>query len=250
MFHCNGWCFTWGVTAVGGNPRLPAPGRPGRIWQLIEAEGVTHSRRARPSHRRSPTTPCANAADAPVDRRRWPPRRPRPTSSPRCEALGRDPHVYGLTETYGPHTVCEWQPEWDDSRRASRRAQGPPGSGYVIAETCAWWTSDMQDVPPDGETMGEVMMRGNNVMKGYFERPGGDREAFRGGWFHSGDLAVMHPDGYIELRDRKKDIIISGGENISTIEVEQASWPAPGRAGVRGGRDPGRASGARGPRRS
>jgi acyl-CoA synthetase (AMP-forming)/AMP-acid ligase II len=132
-------------------------------------------------------------------------------------------HVYGLTETYGPHTVCAWDVEWDAlpademARKAARQ-----GQGYVIADLVRVVDDRMNDVPMDAETLGEVVMRGNNVMKGYFEQPDASAEAFRGGWFHSGDLAVWHPDGYIELRDRKKDIIISGGENISTIEVEQA----------------------------
>jgi len=141
------------------------------------------------------------------------------------EALGaRIVHIYGLTETYGPHTVCAWRQEWDDqapNTRAKKKVrQGVP---YVIANTGLRVVDEkMNDVPADGRTMGEVVMRGNNVMKGYYQQPEATAEVFRGGWFHSGDLAVMHPDGYIELRDRKKDVIISGGENISSIEVEQA----------------------------
>src|SRR5205807_257114 len=138
-------------------------------------------------------------------------------------------HVYGLTETYGPHTVCAWHADWDRlpademARKAARQ-----GQGYVVFDLVRVVDDAMRDVAMDGETLGEVVMRGNNVMKGYFEQPDASAEAFRGGWFHSGDIAVWHPDGYIELRDRKKDIIISGGENISTIEVEQtvAKHPA------------------------
>jgi fatty-acyl-CoA synthase len=132
-------------------------------------------------------------------------------------------HVYGLTETYGPHTVCAWHDEWDalpveeQARLAARQ-----GQGYVLFDLVRVVDGEMNDVPQDGETLGEVVMRGNNVMVGYFAQREATAEAFRGGWFHSGDIAVWHPDGYIELRDRKKDIIISGGENISTIEVEQA----------------------------
>jgi len=130
-------------------------------------------------------------------------------------------HVYGLTETYGPHVYCQMQPGWEDldveGRAEVMARQGVP---YHIATHLRVVDADMNDVPDDGETMGEVVMRGNNVMQGYFEDPEATAEAFAGGWFHSGDLGVMHPDGYIELRDRKKDIIISGGENISTIEVE------------------------------
>ncbi len=130
-------------------------------------------------------------------------------------------HLYGLTETYGPHVYCEMQPEWEgldvDGRAAVMARQGVP---YHMATHLRVVDADMRDVPADGETMGEVVMRGNNVMRGYYEDPEATTAAFAGGWFHSGDLGVVHPDGYIELRDRKKDIIISGGENISTIEIE------------------------------
>jgi len=140
------------------------------------------------------------------------------------QALGfRVNHVYGLTETYGPITICDWHPEWDEhdgERRATLKAR--QGVGMVTADEIRVVDPEVHDVPRDGETMGEIMMRGNNVMKGYWADPEATAEAFRGGWFHSGDLGVMHPDGYIEIRDRGKDIIISGGENISSIEVEQA----------------------------
>jgi len=133
-------------------------------------------------------------------------------------------HVYGLTETYGPHTVCAWKHEWDglpSDERAQIKAR--QGVAYLVAGTDLRVVDDrMHDVPADGATMGEVLMRGNNVMLGYYDNPQATAEAFAGGWFHSGDLAVLHPDGYIELRDRKKDIVISGGENISSIEVEKA----------------------------
>ena len=143
----------------------------------------------------------------------------------RTEALGfRINHVYGLTETYGPITICEWQPRVGRASASSERARlkARQGVHMVTADAVRVVDAEMNDVPADGETMGEVVMRGNNVMKGYFADEAATAEAFRGGWFHSGDLGVMHPDGYIELRDRAKDIIISGGENISTIEVEQA----------------------------
>jgi fatty-acyl-CoA synthase len=139
-------------------------------------------------------------------------------------------HAYGLTETYGPMTVCAWKTAWDQldpAQRALMKArQGVP---YMIAGTDLRVTDEqMRDIPADGQTMGEVLMRGNNVMIGYYNNPEATAEAFRGGWFHSGDLAVVHPDGYIELRDRAKDIVISGGENISSIEVEKvlADHPA------------------------
>ena len=223
MFHCNGWCFTWGVTAMSATHVCLRRVESARIWDLIDKEGVTHycgaptvqigivnDPKAHPLPR--PVT-CA-VAGAP----------PSPTLLARLKELGFRPvHVYGLTETYGPHTVCAWHAEWDRlpsdemAKKAARQ-----GQGYVVFDLVRVVDDTMQDVPMDGETLGEVVMRGNNVMKGYFEQPDASAEAFRGGWFHSGDIAVWHPDGYIELRDRKKDIIISGGENISTIEVEQA----------------------------
>ena len=229
MFHCNGWCFTWGVTAMGGTHLCLRRVEPGRIWDLIDGEGVTHYCGAPTvqigivndpkAHVLARQVTCA-VAGAP----------PSPTLLARLKELGFRPvHVYGLTETYGPHTVCAWDAEWDRlppdemARKAARQ-----GQGYVMTDLVRVVDDHMHDVPMDGETLGEVVMRGNNVMKGYFEQPEASAEAFRGGWFHSGDLAVWHPDGYIELRDRKKDIIISGGENISTIEVEQtvAKHPA------------------------
>jgi fatty-acyl-CoA synthase len=139
-------------------------------------------------------------------------------------------HAYGLTETYGPHTICAWHPEWDALPAAERaRMKARQGVPYIVAGGCLRVVDpQMRDVPPDGQSMGEVVMRGNNVMLGYYRNPRATEEAFRGGWFHSGDLAVMHPDGYIEIRDRQKDIVISGGENISSIEVEKvlAEHPA------------------------
>jgi len=145
------------------------------------------------------------------------------------EALGAELiHLYGLTETYGPATICEWQPEWDalpaDERARKKARQGAP---YITCGGLRVVDAQMHDVPADSETMGEVVLRGNTVMQGYYLQPEATAEAFAGGWFHSGDLAVVHPDGYIELRDRKKDIIISGGENISTIEVERAIYQHP-----------------------
>jgi fatty-acyl-CoA synthase len=149
---------------------------------------------------------------------------PSPTLLGRLKEFGFRPvHVYGLTETYGPHTVCAWHEEWDalpldeQSRLAARQ-----GQGYALFDLVRVVDTEMNDVPRDAATLGEVIMRGNNAAMGYFQQRDATAEAFRGGWFHSGDIAVWHPDGYVELRDRKKDIIISGGENISTIEVEQA----------------------------
>jgi fatty-acyl-CoA synthase len=222
MFHCNGWCFTWAVTAVAGAHICLRRVDPTRIWELIDTEGVTHYNGAPtvqigvvndPSAHRLEQPVTVTVAGAP----------PSPTLLGRLRELNFRPvHVYGLTETYGPHTVCEWHPEWDalpDEERARLAAR--QGQGYVTADLVRVVDGDMNDVPQDAQRLGEVVMIGNNVAKGYFEQPDATAEAFRGGWFHSGDIGVWHPDGYIELRDRKKDIIISGGENISTIEIEQ-----------------------------
>jgi fatty-acyl-CoA synthase len=223
MFHCNGWCFTWGVTAIGGTHICLRRVEPGRIWELLESERVTHYNGAptvqigvvnHPAAHRLERPVTVTVAGAP----------PSPTLLARLGELNLRPvHVYGLTETYGPHTVCEWHPEWDALPAEERaRLAARQGQAYMIADLVRIVNDEMADVRQDSETLGEVVMRGNNVMKGYFEQPEATAEAFRGGWFHSGDIGVWHPDGYIELRDRKKDIIISGGENISTIEVEQA----------------------------
>jgi fatty-acyl-CoA synthase len=137
-------------------------------------------------------------------------------------------HVYGLTEVYGPYTMCDWQPDWHALESAERaRKLSRQGVGMITAERARVVDDDMNDVPADGMTMGEIVMRGNGVMKGYFRDEEATGDAFAGGWFHSGDLGVMHPDGYIELMDRAKDIVISGGENISTVEVEQALFSHP-----------------------
>ncbi|HTO13944.1 MAG TPA: acyl--CoA ligase family protein [Candidatus Binatia bacterium] len=223
MFHCNGWCFTWGVTAMSGTHVCLRRVDPSRIWDLIDAEGITHYCGAPTVQIGIVNDPKAHALARPVTCAvAGAP--PSPTLLGRLKELGFRPvHVYGLTETYGPHTVCAWNGEWDRlpveemAQKAARQ-----GQGYVMFDLVRVVDEQMNDVTMDGETLGEVVMRGNNVMKGYFEQPEASAESFRGGWFHSGDLAVWHPDGYVELRDRKKDIIISGGENISTIEVEQA----------------------------
>lgn len=228
MFHCNGWCTPWAVTAIAGRHICLRAVDPGVVWHLIEAEGVTHLNAAPTVLISMVNHPSATHTKGLVITTAGAP--PSPTIIRQVSDLGAEiVHVYGLTETYGPHTVCEPQADWEtlgDEERAIRLAR--QGVSYIGVEPIRVVDEQMRDVPRDGETLGEVVMRGNNVMKGYFDDPAATEEAFRGGWFHSGDLAVWHPDGYIELRDRAKDIIISGGENISTIEVERAvvSHPA------------------------
>ncbi len=231
MFHCNGWCFPWAVTAAGARHVCLRHVDPRRMVELIRAEGVTHLCGA-PVVVSTLTQYCAGnsirfegglkmiTAGAP----------PSPAVIRAVEGMGAElAHAYGLTETYGPHTICAWHPEWDalpGEERAQMRAR--QGVAYTTAgDSLRVADEQMRDVPADGQTMGEVLMRGNNVMLGYYKNPEATAEAFRGGWFHSGDLAVMHPDGYIELRDRKKDIVISGGENISSIEVEKVLYEHP-----------------------
>ena len=229
MFHCNGWCFTWGVTAVGGTHVCLRRVEPALVWDLFESEGVTHFNGAptvqiflvnhAKAHRleRQITVTIAGAP-------------PSPTLLGQMKTLNFRPiHVYGLTETYGPYTICEWHAEWDHLPPAEQaRLLARQGQGNVVADRVRVVDTDMNDVPRDGETMGEVVMHGNNVAKGYYENPEATAKSFVGGWFHSGDMGVWHADSYIELRDRAKDVIISGGENISTIEVEQvvAQHPA------------------------
>jgi fatty-acyl-CoA synthase len=229
MFHCNGWCFPWAVTAVGATHVCLRTFDPALVWDLFEAEGVTHYNGAptvqillvnHPRARRLARPMTVTVAAAP----------PSPTLLEQMKQLNMRPiHVYGLTETYGPYTICEWHSEWDrlpESEQARRLAR--QGQSYITADGVRVVDEALHDVPRDGQSMGEIVMHGNNVAKGYYQNPEATATAFRGGWFHSGDLGVWHPDGYIELRDRAKDIIISGGENISTIEVEQtiAQHPA------------------------
>jgi len=229
MFHCNGWCFTWGVTAVGGTHVCLRRVEPELVWELFESEGVTHFNgaptvhiflvnHAKAHHLDHQIT--VTVAGAP----------PSPTLLGQMKALNFRPiHVYGLTETYGPYTICEWHAEWDHLPPAEQaRLLARQGQGNVVADRARIVDTNMNDGPRDGETMGEVVMHGNNVAKGYYENPEATAKSFAGGWFHSGDMGVWHADSYIELRDRAKDVIISGGENISTIEVEQtvAQHPA------------------------
>jgi len=236
LFHCNGWCFAWAVTAVGGRHICLPKVIPEKVCELIEREGVTHLCGA-PVVVASLTRHCQTegirfggslkivTAGAP----------PSPAVIRAAAEIGADvSHVYGLTETYGPHTICAWHPEWD-AQPASKQAElkARQGVAYAFAGMDVRVVDQhMNDIPADGYTMGEVIMRGNNVMAGYYQDPEATAQAFDGGWFHSGDIAVMHPDGYLEVRDRKKDIVISGGENISSIEVEKAIYEHPAVAEV------------------
>src|SRR5919202_5664428 len=222
MFHCNGWTFTWAVTAIAGtHVCLRRVGR-GRIWELFEPEEITHSGAA-------PTVkiPLANHDD-----RRELDRRvtaciagyvPSPALLGKLLELNIRPiHLYGLTETYGPITTSAPRKEWEAlDPKEHAKLLSRQGQGYVTADLVRVVDDEMNDVPLDGETMGEIVMRGNMVMKGYLDNEMATEAAFKGGWYHSGDVAVWHPDGRVGVRDRRKDVIISGGENISTIEVEQ-----------------------------
>ena len=222
MFHCDGWCFTWGVTAVAGTHVCLRKVDSARIWDLIESEGVTH-------YCGAPTVQIGLVNHEKARRIGWEVATaiggapPSPKLLSQFEDLNIRPiHLYGATETYGPSTVCSWHDEWDDlSIEDKARKLARQGQAHPIADLARVVDDEMNDVPRDAETLGELVTRGNTVMKGYFKQPDVTEETFKGGWYHSGDIAAWHPDGYVELRDRKKDIIISGGENISTIEVEQ-----------------------------
>ena len=229
MVHCNGWCFPWTITALAGTHVCLRRVEAHAILELLDREGVTHlcgapivmglilnsagvqQRTSRVAMMTAGAAPPAAVIEG-------------------MEALGFDiTHVYGLTESYGPVTVCEWHDEWDalpvQQRGAMKARQGVP---YVVQE--ALMVADpvtLAPVPQDGATMGELFMRGNILMKGYLKNEAATAEAFAGGWFHTGDLGVWYPDGYAEIRDRSKDIIISGGENISTIEVESVLYRHP-----------------------
>ena len=223
MFHCNGWCTPWAATAIGATHVCLRAVRPDVIWQLLDEERVTHLDGAptvltmianAPQAHRLDRELVATVAGAP----------PGPTVITRMRELGaRIVHVYGMTEAYGPYALNEWQTGWsalppsDQARRQARQ-----GVAMVQADPIRVVDENMVDVPRDGRTMGEIVMRGNNVMIGYFDDAVATEKAFRGGWLHSGDLGVQHSDGYVELRDRAKDIIISGGENISTVEIEHS----------------------------
>jgi fatty-acyl-CoA synthase len=231
MFHCNGWCFPWSISIVAGTHVCLRQVRANAMYDAIADHGVTHLCGAP-----IVMSMLLNASDS--ERREFPQKvafftaaAPPPESVlAGMQQQGFDvTHIYGLTETYGPSVINDWHRDWDDLEGAAY-AQKKARQGVRYATLEALDVRDpqtMEPVPADGETMGEVMMRGNVVMKGYLKNPAATRSAFAGGWFHSGDLGVKYPDGYIQLKDRSKDIIISGGENISSIEVEEALYKHP-----------------------
>ena len=228
MFHCNGWCTPWSLTAIGGTHVCLREVRGDAIWEQLREHEVTHLNAAPTVVSTMLNAPEAGPLARPVliTTAGAP---PSPTTIAHMERMGfRVVHVYGLTETYGPISFCQSQPQWAGLPSQERAVlQARQGVSMIQAEGLRVVDEEMADVPADGSTMGEIVMRGNNVMAGYYLDPDATAAAFRGGWFHSGDLGVMHPDGYIELRDRIKDIVISGGENISTVEVEQALMSHP-----------------------
>jgi fatty-acyl-CoA synthase len=231
MFHCNGWCFTWSLSVVAGTHVCLRWVRADAMYEALAKHNVTHLCGA--------PIVMSTLLNAPDEQKRELARRVEfiTAAAPPPEAVlagmadaGFDVvHVYGLTETYGPAVVNEWNDDWDRLDKAARAAKkARQGVTYPALEDLSVMDPEtMQPVPADGETMGEVMFRGNIVMKGYLKNPEATKDAFAGGWFHSGDLGVMHADGYVQLKDRSKDIIISGGENISSIEVEDTLYKHP-----------------------
>lgn len=231
MFHCNGWTYTWAVTAACGTHVCLRKVDPARIFPMIAEHGVTHMCGA--------PIVLTMLIHAPADQKRSFPQRvevatggaaPPSAVISKMENMGFNvTHLYGMTECYGPATVCAWQDDWDDMEleaRAARMARQGTNmvavAGYRVADE-----ESFEDVPRDGRTIGMLMLRSNTVMKGYLKNPEATREALRNGWLSTGDLAVMHPDGYVEIKDRAKDIIISGGENISSLEVEEVLYKHP-----------------------
>jgi fatty-acyl-CoA synthase len=231
MFHCSGWTYTWAVTAVGGTHVCLRRVDPALIFPAIRRDRVTHlcgapvvlsmlihaSAGVKVAFDHEVEVATGGAA-------------PPSTVIAAMEAMGfRVTHLYGLTESYGPSTLCAWQEAWDGLGREERaRAMARQGVAYPTLDGLMVADSEtLTPVPQDGATMGELMLRGNTIMKGYLLNPTATDDAFRGGWFHTGDLAVWHPDGYVEIKDRAKDIIISGGENISSLEVEEALYRHP-----------------------
>ncbi|MBT3139488.1 acyl-CoA synthetase [Ruegeria litorea] len=228
MFHADGWTFTWAVTAAHGTHVCLRRLDPKLVFELIEKHRVTHmcaapivltmlaEARETSTVSFSQTVECATGGAAPPS-----------AVIERMEAMGfRITHVYGLTETFGPATICEFQEKWRNLPLLERsKLIARQGLRSLMVEGATVMNPEtMEETPRDGETIGEVMIRGNTVMKGYLKNPAANKEAFADGWFHSGDLATLHPDGYIDIKDRSKDIIISGGENISSLEVEECLY--------------------------
>lgn len=231
MFHCNGWCFPWTVAARAAVNVCLRRVDAQAIFDAIRNHGVSHYCGAPIVHSLLVNAPAAMKQGVPAGVKAMVAGAAPPASMIEgMEAMGFDiTHVYGLTETYGPATVCAKHESWnalDIGERA--RLNSRQGVRYHLQRSAAVLDPEtMQPVPHDGQTMGEIMFQGNIAMKGYLKNPQATQEAFRGGWFHSGDLAVQHPDGYIQIKDRSKDIIISGGENISSIEVEDVLYRHP-----------------------
>ncbi len=231
MFHCSGWSYTWAVTAVAGTHVCLRRLDPATVFSQIESHGVTHLCGAptvlsmlihadRPAgFRLGHVVQVATGGASPPS-----------TVIAAMEDLGfRITHLYGLTESYGPATVCMWQDSWNLLPLAERaRKMARQGVRHVaLGELIVADGESGRPVPADGQTLGEILLRGHTLMKGYLKNPAATAEAFRDGWFHTGDLAVMHDDGYIEIKDRSKDIFISGGENISSLEVEEVLYQHP-----------------------
>ncbi len=225
MFHCNGWCFTWGVTAAGGTHVCLRSVDVHQIWTALTTQGITHFSAA-PAVLRliAEADEAAGVSLHPTVRVDTGGAPPSPALLERCEALGMSvQHLYGLTETFGPIVVNDWHSGW--SRRTAKEVadlKARQGVGNIIASAVRVIDADGLDVAPDADTVGEIAVRGNDVMLGYYRDEEATRAAVRDGWLLTGDLAVQHPDGYLEIRDRRKDIIISGGENIASVEVERA----------------------------
>ena len=231
MFHCNGWCFPWTIAALNGTSVCLRAVRDDAIFTAIREHGITHMCGA--------PIVMSLMANAPADLKAdidhtinfmTAGAAPPPAILEAMAKLNiKVTHAYGLTEVYGPAVVCSWRDAWDELPMAEQaELKSRQGVRYpMLEELLVVDPETMQAVPRDGETIGEIMFRGNIVMKGYLKNPAATQEAFAGGYFHSGDLAVCHPDGYIEIKDRSKDIIISGGENISTIEIEKTLYRHP-----------------------
>ncbi len=231
MFHCNGWCFPWTLAAVVGTNVCLRKIEVGAIYDAIVTEGVSHYCGAPIVHNMLVNAPAELRAQKTQQVKGMVAASAPPAAI--LQALEENnfdiTHVYGLTETYGPAVLCEWNEDWNTLPMSEKaRLNARQGVRYHVLEGLMVADPEtLEPVPSDGKTIGEIFMRGNNVMMGYLKNEAATEKAFAGGWFHSGDLAVMHPDGYVEIKDRSKDIIISGGENISTIEIESVLYRHP-----------------------